>query len=91
VLDEVAVRTIGRVLPDNTWQALGHDAPDPCGRPRQEPNARQETNASYRAELPHPFFDFLGSRNRTPGPPPFSSMNSTPAPSKALLMTSSVA
>ena len=30
-------------------------------------------------------------RNRTPGPPPFSSMNSTPAASNARLMTSSVA
>jgi hypothetical protein len=30
-------------------------------------------------------------RSRTPGPPPFSSMKSTPAPSKARLITSSVA
>ena len=30
-------------------------------------------------------------RNRTPGPPPFSSMNSTPASTSARLMTSRVA
>ena len=39
------------------------------------------------------FRDFCcdGLRRRTPGPPPFSSMNSTPALSKARLMTSRVA
>src|SRR6266487_337123 len=45
----------------------------------------------------HDFLDYLGvfdrrrCRKRTPGPPPFSSMNSTPAPSRARLITSRVA
>jgi hypothetical protein len=33
----------------------------------------------------------IGSRSRTPGPPPFSSMNSTPAASKACRIASSLA
>jgi hypothetical protein len=36
-------------------------------------------------------FSFADFRRRTPGPPPFSSMNSTPANSKARRTTSSVA
>jgi hypothetical protein len=39
---------------------------------------------------PRSFYRFSGEirlRSRTPGPPPFSSMNSTPAFSKARLMT----
>src|SRR5258708_6856378 len=34
---------------------------------------------------------FVGFRSRTPGPPPFSSMNSTPADSKAALSAASFA
>ena len=39
-------------------------------------------NCRHRAVHLRPF-PFAGFRNRTPGPPPFSSMNSTPAASKA--------
>src|ERR1019366_6457767 len=38
-----------------------------------------------------PCFPCGSLRMRTPGPPPFSSMNSTPAASKARLMASSLA
>src|SRR5664280_3555616 len=38
-----------------------------------------------------PLFPCDSLRRRTPGPPPFSSMNSTPAASKARLMASSLA
>jgi hypothetical protein len=53
-------------------------------RSRNLPTAASKCRRSY------PFF-CCRFRNRTPGPPPFSSMNSTPAVSNARLMTFKVA
>jgi hypothetical protein len=61
--------------------------------PRRRPSVGSQRDRAGRLSFEpvgYPFFR-CRFRNRTPGPPPFSSMNSTPANSKARRMTSSVA
>ena len=67
----------------------------PCGNKLTHPNERWQIR--HRQKAPwvfvqwHYFFGRWRFRSRTPGPPPFSSMNSTPATSKARLIASSLA
>jgi hypothetical protein len=57
---------------------------------QEYPERHQERAVPGEAPPYFPGFFLIGSRSLTPGPPPFSSMNSTPAFSRTLLMFESV-
>jgi hypothetical protein len=90
-----AARTRGNHNPldmRNAWSArLPNQEPEElvraasCPFPELAPEAAQVSIARALR------FSYFGFRNRTPGPPPFSSMNSTPAASKARRTAESLA
>ena len=63
------------------------------GRRRKAKPPRPSSTLPATSEPPRDYLRFVGSRlrTRTPGPPPFSAMNSTPAISKACRIAKSFA
>jgi len=81
---------IGKIAEDGAAY-LALPITDPISRNRMRKHQSKSTACQCAIAQPAMIFDsnggaHLGMLNRTPGPPPFSSMNSTPAPFRAFSM-----